>query len=70
MLQELNILESIARDRYWPEWIAGARDIPGVYIGLMVRSLQRRGLVKRAWRGGYRLTEAGRERLLAVPSPN
>ena len=63
---EVTVLNAIRKNRRWPEWIANARDIPGVYIHLMVHSLMRRGLVKRAWRGGYCLTEAGRKRLLTV----
>lgn len=64
LLSESVVLRAVDRDQHWPEWVVGARDVPGAYLHLVVQSLRRRGLVRRTWRGGYRLTKNGREYLL------
>ena len=58
------ILKAIDKNPNWSEWIENGFDIPGIYLGLMVLSLRRRGYIRPAWRGGYRLTKAGRAYLL------
>jgi hypothetical protein len=63
-VKELAMLDSIAKDKCSHNWITDNRDIPGFYIGLIVRSLEWRGLVKWTWQGGFGPTKNGRARLI------
>ena len=65
---ESEVLRAIDTDRRWCEHIDAAFDVPGIYLHLMVFSLRRRGLIRRAWFGGYSLTREGRDRMLADSS--
>ncbi|MFA5309368.1 MAG: hypothetical protein WC370_07805 [Dehalococcoidales bacterium] len=63
---EAYILKRINTDRKWPDELAGAYDIPGIYIGYLIDSYIKRGLIKRNWSGGYMLSAVGKNRLLST----
>ena len=63
---ENNILKKISRDGNWPRDFSHRHDIPGQYINYLIDSLIHRGIVRRSWAGGYRLTSKGKK--LAVSS--
>ena len=54
---ELYILKAIKADKRWPELAAADHDVSGQYLKLLVDSCLKRGLIRRRWNGGYRLTK-------------
>jgi hypothetical protein len=62
---EVNILRKIDTDKSWPRKLEFLYDVPGEYMGYMVDSFIKRGMVKRGWTGNYRLTAIGRSLIAA-----
>jgi predicted transcriptional regulator len=58
---EIQILQMVRDDNLTSDKMVHSLDVPGEYIGRLLRSLLKRGFIEQRWLGGYRLTKKGRE---------
>jgi predicted transcriptional regulator len=61
---EEQLLDSVGQESGFIEHISRFLDIRGEYFGFIMKSLLKRGLIRKRWTGRYKLTEQGRKYLL------
>ena len=60
------LLHLVKNGKYFINHVINSMDIRSEYVGFLLKSLIKRGLVKRFWTGTYQLTKNGEKHLSAL----